>query len=363
MLANAGTWSTTPGSRSPSIAAQAARARRCVATSIVSPSVIVTARSPSGAKRMGVGLARCVQRRHQLVEDACCNEARQEVFVEHALPRLHRQDLEGALPWDGPLVWAVLRGESIEDVGDGHDARLHRDRLAGDGSRIAAAVELFVMAERDLRNAPELTRPRNLLEEPIGMRDVRLDLAPLAGVEVALADHQELQLVVAEQPALDATQVHVRDRVDLTQLLEAAFGEDRRFVGVDDGGEMAVELVSRGVAGRAKLVDGRVVRLTPAGEQPLDPHALEREVGGLREIREAAPDELQIARVELLFLDEHFLAHADFAEVVQQPGVPQLAQLIAREAHVAIRSFAAAVDGLRESDGEGRNAARMTRRR
>ena len=43
-------------------------------------------------------------------------------------------------------------------------------------------------------------------------------------------------------------------------------------------------------------------------------------------------------------------AHADLAEVVQQSGVAQLAQLLAREAHVAIRAFADAIDRLREAD-------------
>src|SRR5215470_16058531 len=51
MLANAGTWSTNPAGGFRSMRADALRTRRRVASSIVAPSVIMTARSPSGAKR------------------------------------------------------------------------------------------------------------------------------------------------------------------------------------------------------------------------------------------------------------------------------------------------------------------------
>src|SRR5215475_13030454 len=51
MLVNAGTWSTNPAGGRRSIRADALRTRRCVASSIVAPRVIITARSPSGAKR------------------------------------------------------------------------------------------------------------------------------------------------------------------------------------------------------------------------------------------------------------------------------------------------------------------------
>src|SRR5215470_10472939 len=51
MLVNAGTWSTNPAGGCRSMRADALRTRRWVASSIVAPSVIITARSPSGAKR------------------------------------------------------------------------------------------------------------------------------------------------------------------------------------------------------------------------------------------------------------------------------------------------------------------------
>ena len=49
---------------------------------------------------------------------------------------------------------------------------------------------------------------------------MRFDLAPFAIVEVALADHQELELVIGEQRALDAVEVDVRLAIDPAQLVE-----------------------------------------------------------------------------------------------------------------------------------------------
>src|SRR5262249_38276650 len=51
MLVNAGTWSTNPDGGRWSMRTDALRTRRWVASSIVAPSEIMTARSPSGVKR------------------------------------------------------------------------------------------------------------------------------------------------------------------------------------------------------------------------------------------------------------------------------------------------------------------------
>ena len=47
---------------------------------------------------------------------------------------------------------------------------------------------------------------------------------------------------------------------------------------------------------------------------------------------EALQDHLALVLVELLGLDQHVLAHADLAEVVQQRGVLDLLQLVERDA-------------------------------
>src|SRR3712207_9004369 len=52
-----------------------------------------------------------------------------------------------------------------------HHARLHRDLLAADAARVALAVELLVVPVRDRGDAPELPRPRDLLEESERVRD------------------------------------------------------------------------------------------------------------------------------------------------------------------------------------------------
>ena len=90
--------------------------------------------------------------------------------------------------------------------------------------------------------------------------------------------------------------------------------------------------------------------------------ALILEVHALQQVREPVPDDVQVPRVELFLLHQHLLAHADFAEVMQQAGVAQLAQLCVRELHVAVFSGPAAIDGFRQVDGQLRDAAGMTRR-
>src|SRR3954464_10672505 len=76
------------------------------------------------------------------------------------------------------------------------------------------------------------------------------------------------------------------------------------------------------------------------------------------------PDDVEIPGIQLLLLDEHLLTNADFAEVVQESRVAQLAELLARELEPAIRANAAAApDGLGETHGEGRDTPRVTGRR
>ena len=61
-------------------------------------------------------------------------------------------------------------------------------------------------------------------------------------------------------------------------------------------------------------------------------------------------DQLEIGGIQFFLLDEHFLTDADLPEVVQQSGVAELAQLIAREAQVAVASMSAAIDGFCQAD-------------
>jgi len=177
-------------------------------------------------------------------EDPRLDERLQQVHIDHPLLRFLGENVERAFCRDGTLVGTVGGGEGVEDVGDRHHSRLHRDLGTSHAARVACAVQLLVVPVRDLRDAAELPRPRNLLEEPERVCHVRLDLAALAIVEIALSDHEKAQLLVAEERPLDTLEIDVGPLVDLLQLVEAALGENRRLVRLDDGVEEPIELVA-----------------------------------------------------------------------------------------------------------------------
>src|SRR6185437_1912805 len=54
-------------------------------------------------------------------------------------------------------------------------------------------------------------------------------------------------------------------------------------------------------------------------------------------------DEVQVGRIELLRLDQNLLPDADLAEVVQEAGVPDLPDLLAREPDGLVRALYGAV--------------------
>src|SRR5205085_6979338 len=200
-----------------------------------------------------------------------------------------------------------------------------------------------------------------LLEKAEGVRHVRLDLAPLAIVEVAFADHEESELLVAEQRTLDTLEVDVRALVDLFQLVEAAFREDRRLVRLDDRVEKAIELIAPRPAQLLQARDEFLVLRRPVRQEIIRPLALELQVRALQQEREPMANDVEVPRIQLLLLDEHLLTNADFAEVVQESGIAKLAQLFARERQPAIGPDAAAAPNrLGETDGKRRDATGVT---
>src|SRR6266496_2131170 len=80
-----------------------------------------------------------------------------------------------------------------------------------------------------------------------------------------------------------------------------------------------------------------LVSLAPVRFQELRPPPPEFPFPGPAHVIVALPDEVELQRVELLRLDEHLLPHAHLAEVVQQAGVPDLADLLAREPYAAVQ--------------------------
>ena len=99
------------------------------------------------------------------------------------------------------LVGPVLGGERLEDVGDAHDARLHRHLLALQAARIALAVHALVVAAGIFRHVLQVPRPGQRLQHLDGHLDVVVDdLALLLG-QRAGADGQILDLVVGQEVA------------------------------------------------------------------------------------------------------------------------------------------------------------------
>src|SRR6266571_8547538 len=111
---------------------------------------------------------------------------------------------------------------------------------------------------------------------------------------------------------------------------------------------------------RLELLDEAVVALFAVGLEVFGPLAPKLALRGAPDERVAVADEPQVGGVELLGLDEHLFAHADFAEVVQEGGIADLFQLFAREAHAAIWTVARTVHHLREPHGHARHPAAVT---
>src|SRR5215213_11417235 len=106
-----------------------ARTRRCVASSIEAPSVIITARSPSGEKRMvdeaiGSSAARTEPglggaAEHQL-ENPCVDEAFEQMLIEHPLGGFHLENVECSSPRNRAFVRTVTGLGRVNDVRDGN---------------------------------------------------------------------------------------------------------------------------------------------------------------------------------------------------------------------------------------------------
>src|SRR5712664_48289 len=100
------------------------------------------------------------------------DEHPQQVRIQLAALRLVEQDVVRLLLRHGALVRAVAGGQRVVDVADRHHARGQRDLRLLQRARISLAGEFLVVAVGDVRNALEGTRPGDLREEAIGVRDV-----------------------------------------------------------------------------------------------------------------------------------------------------------------------------------------------
>src|SRR5262245_31120554 len=68
-----------------------------------------------------------------------------ELGIEPARLRFRVQNVQRLVGLDCGLVRTIRRSERVEHVGDGHDARLDRNLLAPELSRIPGAIQLFMM--------------------------------------------------------------------------------------------------------------------------------------------------------------------------------------------------------------------------
>ena len=159
------------------------------------------------------------------------------------------------------------------------------------------------------------------------MDDVALDLDALDLGQAAAPHLQRRDLLGLEVRPQLAVGRHVDEARDLDQPLEPALIQHRRLVDAAHERQRVVDLVHppsqigvdagqpRRQVGLAQLQRDAQLALGVIGLEPL------------LDVREAQLDVAQVLLVQLLRLDQHALAHADLAEVVQHARVLQLLQV------------------------------------
>ncbi len=184
----------------------------------------------------------------------------------------------------------------------------------------------------DLGHVAQVGRPGDGREEAVGVGHVGLDLLAVLLGERAFGHRQGDQLLVRQEALLGPAQALEHAPGDFEQPLEASLGEHGGLVALGDEGQQLVDL--RQLTGLGLFLPRHqgarllpVVMLEQAGFFRGVP-----ERGEGADQLEAVLHRAQLVRVELLGLDQHVLAHADLAEVVQQRGVADLLDLLAGEA-------------------------------
>ena len=250
---------------------------------------------------------------------------------------------------------------------------------AGQVARVAAAVQVLVVRARDARHVGEALPPRDLLEEVVGVHDVALDLDALDVGEAAAPDLQRRDLLALEVRAQARRRAPCRASWPIsTSRSRPPSSSTVGSLALRDEGpgarraRRACARAPRPASAKRAGSSSRVSSMRHA-QLALGVIGLER----LADVREAHAKRLAVLVVELLGLDEHLLAHADLAEVVQHAGVLELLERRRREVHVAERpvgqrrrrarrarptAWRRAASGPRSSDRATRSPA-PTRRR
>src|SRR5258708_12279906 len=95
-----------------------------------------------------------------------------------------------------------------------------------------------------------------------------------------------------------------------------------------------------------EALEERVVTLLAVLLEELGSCAPELPLGGAADEGVPLAQQAERGRIQLLRLDQYLLAHADLTEIVQQAGVADLLQLLAREVDAAERPVAGAIHDL-----------------
>ena len=183
---------------------------------------------------------------------------------------------------------------------------------------------------------------------------MRLDLAALLRAQASLRDREIGDLRRHDDGAERSGRVAVGELGEPQDFLAHLGRHQRRLVGRGDHFPGAFEEGDPLGELRGDLL------LAPALPRRALPH-LRR--AGKDRLVDARPDQRGDPRRQLPRLDEHLLADADLAEVVQHGGVAQLAELVAADADGGEGPGIRAVDELREPAGEQRDALRVAGRR
>src|SRR3954447_19404776 len=174
---------------------------------------------------------------------------------------------------DGPrLLVRTLVDEDVEHVGDVHEPRLDRDRLARQAVRIPAAVPALVVMARDRLRGLQQVRPavgqHARAEHRVRLDDLELLVGQLAGLEQDRVRDRDLADVVQRRRAADPPDLAVahpqparEPRREMADALGVLVGV---VVAIPGGGDQPIE-----------RVHARGLHLAPARHRLRGEHALE----------------------------------------------------------------------------------------
>ena len=211
----------------------------------------------------------------------------------------------------------------------------------------------------DLRNVAKLLRPRDALEKLECVEHVGLDLPELLPGQAAPGDREDLGFLRRDDGVVVAQMIDEGADGDVVDSRRRVGGHDGGLVGRPHGREVRVDLPQELL--QLEVPHGRLSfeALARAPEETTDFLSRVPELEAPLEDLRPLADQLEALRQELLGLDEHVLAHADFTEVVQERGIADLADLIGGEMQVAERSADRARGGLGDGHRQIGNPERV----